>query len=215
MEIKKILQLFSPLLIIPITFYAVSNFGHVAGNVVIGLAFFVCLLKFTKNVNEKRLMILLSIFITLFEKVSIAIGSYSYLGLYDVPMWISLGWSVAAIYLLRNAELFRNIDRKVIYAAAVLIYLILWAFQGFRIDTLIPSVFTVLGIYVVSRSSSLPDGFFLFTSLIGILIEYCGTQLRIWSYFNQDGSIMAVPLAALGLVYVTMITFGLWISHVE
>ncbi len=215
MKLNDILTLLLPLLIIPITFYSVSTFGHMAGNAVIGIAYFVCLVKFTKDTNEKRLMIMLSIFITLFEKVSVAIGSYSYIGLTDVPMWISLGWSIVALYLLRNVPLFKKVDRKYVYVLASIFYLLIWAYSGFKLDLLMPSMFAVLGIYVVSSASKLPEAFFLATSFIGIVLEYFGTSFKLWTYFNPDGSTMAAPLAALGLGYISAIIFGIWISHVE
>ncbi|MBI2079406.1 hypothetical protein HYT84_01465 [Candidatus Micrarchaeota archaeon] len=215
MKSAGLIRLILPLLLIPLTLYAVLNFGHEAGNLIIGAAFLIGLLKFTENQNEKRFIIVLAIFAILFETANVALGLYKYLNVIQVPVWIGLGWGVLGIYLLRNKELLDQIKDNAAYAFTILVYLGVLVWSGVQVTNLIPVLFGIAAVYVLRLSSKFPASFYALASFMGILIEFSGTTVGIWTYFTETGSIMPPPLAYLGMAYASVIAFALWISRLE
>jgi hypothetical protein len=211
---KELLRLVLPLILIPLTLFAVSMFGHEAGNLIIGAAFLVGVSKFAQG-NERRFMVILAIFAMLFEGLNVFSGAYKYLDTPSVPTWVGLGWSIVGIYLIKNLPLLKKVDDKISYLAACALYLGVFALQGFPLEFLIPAVFGVLGIYVLTVSSAMPASFFLGSSLLGMIIEIFGTSLGIWQYFDPAGFAIPVPLLNLGLAYSSVIVFALWISRLD
>lgn len=215
MDFREALTLLLPLVLIPVTLYGVLLFGHDIGNVIIGLAFFIGFILFTKNKEEKRFMIILAIFSMLFEIANVAIGFYKYLDVVMVPNWIGLGWGVLGLYLLRNYKVISGISAQITYLVISLIYLSYWVVSGMQIPILIIVIFAIATIYLLSLSSNFSPSFFGFASLMGVVIEFSGTQLGIWTYFDNIGFAVFPNLAHLGMAYAAAIAFVLWLVKVE
>src|SRR3989344_176546 len=110
-----------PLAIIPATLYVASNFGHEAATALVGIIFFLSAVKAANN-NERRFMVTLAVFAGVLESAFVGIGWYKYTGTTLIPMWITLGWSLLGIYVLKNAPLIKNIKDRVVYPALVVFY---------------------------------------------------------------------------------------------
>jgi hypothetical protein len=203
-----------PLLLIPLTLFAVKSFGQVAGDAIIGAAFFIGIAKFAEG-NERRFMIIMAIFSSIFESINVASGSYKYLGVVWVPIWVGLGWGLLGLYLFKQRKLFARLGARAAYAISCLLYLATWAYSGFSIAGLIPALFAVLGVYVLSLSAKLPPAFFLAGGFLGVLIEFSGTNLGVWQYFDEAGVPIAAPLSMLGLAYASVVAFGLWLGGLD
>jgi hypothetical protein len=214
MNFRELVFLLLPLILIPLTLYAVKSFGHVAGDVIIGAVFFIGIVKFASG-SERRFMVILMIFSSLFESINVASGSYKYLGVVWVPLWVGLGWGILGLHLFKNRKLFGKLPPKAAYALACVLYFATWAYSGFAILGLIPAIFAVLGVYVLSLSAKLPPSFFLASGFLGVLIEFSGTNLGIWQYFDEAGMPIAAPLSILGLAYASVVTFVLWLSGLD
>ncbi len=211
---KKILGFLLPLLLIPLTLYSVLLFGQIAGTVIIGLAFLIGIAKFADK-KERKFMIILAVFSSLFENLNVALGSYQYLGVAEAPIWVGLGWGILGLYLIKHQKLLAKVPNNITYALACGLYLVIWGMSGFSLAALIPSIFGVLTIYVLTLSSNLPSSFFLSASALGMLIEFSGTSFGIWTYFDQLGLPIPPPLASLGLAYASVLTFALWLSGMD
>ncbi|MBI5047308.1 hypothetical protein HZC07_06285 [Candidatus Micrarchaeota archaeon] len=214
MESKEIIKLLLPLLLIPLTLYGVNAFGQNAGNIIIGISFFIAIVKFAEQ-KERRFMIVLAVFAAIFESVNVASGAYAYTGTKLVPIWIGLGWGIIGIYLVKNLKTLEKIDEKITYALTVILYLIVWGIGGFSATELMFVIFGIATVYVLSLSSKFPAAFFFYTCLIGMIIEFFGTTLGAWKYFDPSGGVIQAPLASLGLAYASVIGFCLWISKLE
>ena len=215
MNLREALTLLLPLILIPITLYGVLLFGHDTGNVIIGIAFFIGVIKFTKTKEEKRFMIVLAIFSMLFEIANVAIGFYKYLDVVMVPNWIGLGWGVLGLYLIRNSSVISRISDQLTYFIMSVVYLSYWLASGMQIPILIVVIFAIATIYLLSLSSKFSTSFFGFASLMGVIIEFSGTELGIWNYLDNFGAVVFPNLAHLGMSYAAAIAFVLWLVKVE
>ena len=214
MNLTDIAKLIFPLALIPFTLYAVLSFGHDAGNAIIGFAFFIGMIKFAGD-KERKFMIILAFFASLFEGLNVALGAYKYINAPTVPIWVGLGWGVLGIYLVKNLAIMKKINGGLAYLLALLLYLALWGAAGLNVGLLIPVVFSIAAIYVLSLSSKFPASFFLYTSFIGIVIEFSGTSLGVWTYFDGFGGAIPVPLISLGMAYAAVLAFTLWLSKID
>jgi hypothetical protein len=214
MDVKTLAKLLLPLILIPLTLYAVSLFGHAAGNLIIGAAFLIGIVKFAEK-KERRFMVMLAIFSLLLEGVNVALGSYKYIGVMQIPPWIGMGWGVVGLYLLKNLKMLRQANDKAAYAIAIVAYIAVWAATGADIPALIPLAFAILSVYVLAISSNLPASFFLSAGLLAVVIEYAGTAMKIWSYFDAAGNVVSPSYASLSLAYASVIAFALWASGAD
>lgn len=215
MDAKAVAGLLLPLLLIPLTLYAVAQFGEVAGNIVIGAAFVVGLVKFAKG-KEKRFMLILAIFAMIFESINIISGSYRYAGSDLTPLWIGMGWGLVGLYVVRNApRVAERIGDMAAYALAVILYASTLAITGLQPPAIVAAAFAVAAVYVLRDASGLPAAFFLFAGATGVLIEFCGPYAGVWSYLDRAGAVMPPPLASMGFAYMAVIAFGMWLSGLE
>ena len=212
-EIFAILLL--PILIIPITLYVAGSFGHTATNFLVGGCFLAGFMIFAKTNEERKLMLVLAIVASLFETSNVAIGAYTYANTIQVPLWVSLGWGVLGIYVVKNLKILNAIPTRVAYFFAVGLYFIAWFHAGMKLEGLFPPIAGILGVYVFSKSTEIQPGFFFYTGLMGMLIEFSGTSAGVWTYFSSPGVPMLVPLAALGTAYTSVIAFCMWLSKIE
>lgn len=214
MQVKELLKLLLPLVLIPITLYAVLLFGHDAGNAIIGLAFLVSILKFA-NPKERRFIIILAFIAALAETGNVAIGFYKYANVTLVPLWIPLGWSVVGMYIFKNLQTLKKINNNVAYGLSAVFYFIIMYFAGLNQANVITSLFAVITIYVLTKSSKFPASLFLFTGIVGAIIETSGTMLKVWSYLDSLGNIVPAPLAYVAIGYSSLILVAAWISGIE
>lgn len=211
-DTNAIARLFIPLLLIPLTLYAVRSFGTDAGNAIIGLAFLAGIVKFA-DVKERRLLVTLTILAALFETANVASGAYKYAGTGLPPLWICIGWGVVGLYLMKNRQTFAMVPAQAAYAAAAVFYPVAWYFTGAVPSMLVASLFAIASVYVLSLASrQLQPAFFLFAGLAGVLIEFCGTSLGIWTYFDQSGAVIPVNTGSIGLAYAAVVAFGTWLA---
>ncbi|MFH0737089.1 MAG: hypothetical protein V1827_00875 [Candidatus Micrarchaeota archaeon] len=214
MDLKDVASLALPLLLIPLTLYSVSSFGHDAGNAIIGLAFLICFARFA-DAKERWMMITLAILATLFETANVATGSYRYAGTNSTPIWVCLGWGILGIYLLKNQRVFAMAGANAAYAIAALAYLGAWLYTGALASMLLYSLFAVLTVYALGLVSERPPSFFLSAGLLGVIIELCGTSFKVWSYFGPGGGIIPVNTGSIGLAYATVVAFGMFLCGLD
>lgn len=208
MKPEDLAKLILPLLLIPANLYAVSLWGHVAGSLIMGTAFFIALVKFADK-EERRFMVILTIFSIIMEGVNVALGSYRYAGVTEVPPWIGLGWAVVGIYLLKIRSIL-PLSNFHAYAVTALFYLTVWIFTGADASSLVAVAFAILGVYVLSISSDFPAVLFLFAGILGVLIEFLGVTMGVWTYFDAAGQVIRPPYPYLGLSYASIVAFALW-----
>lgn len=213
MNPTQLVKLLLPLLLIPLTLYSVSLFGHDAGNIVIGMVFFIAIVKFA-DINQRKFMIILATFASIFESVNVISGGYKYIGAPLVPLWVGLGWGILGLYLVKNVDTFKIISNKHVYIISIILFSIIWFLTGANIASLIALVIAIGTIYVLSLSSKFPASFFLFTSFLGVIIEFSGTTVGIWKYF-LNGLPINPPLLALSMAYCSVIAFGIWLSRID
>jgi hypothetical protein len=214
MDSKQLVQVILPLLLIPLNLYAIQLFGQDAGNLIIGCAFFVGLVKFARG-NERRFMIILVVFATVFESLNVVSGSYKYVGSPLVPFWIGLGWGVVGLYLVKLLPLLKKIEDRTAYSLSAILYPGLWAVTGMDLHAILPVVYAILGIFALTLSTAMPASFFLSAGLLGAVIELLGTSMGIWQYFDASGNPIPAQLPNLALAYASVIAFALWLSGID
>jgi hypothetical protein len=218
-DFKSILKFILPLFIIPITLLAVHSFGHIAGDIIIGIAFFASIVFVAKTQNERRLMIVMSIFAMLFETANVAIGIYKYEYTVQIPVWVAIGWGVLGFYIYKNLPVTKLLSLKNSLILSVILFVLVWVLMGssFSGANGVVALLIILGsIFVLSKSSSFPHSFYLHMALCGMLIEYLGTSIGVWTYFDPATKIaMGVPLLGLGMAYASVMSFCIWISKLE
>ncbi|MBI3588264.1 DUF2878 family protein [Candidatus Micrarchaeota archaeon] len=210
--IGKILLLW-PLVFIPITLYAVTQFGNPAGNAVLG-ALFLYLLAFKSGLRARRLMVALAVLGMIFETANVAAGIYKYSGTIGAPVWIALGWAILGWWVSELMPQFSKIGFKPAFVAASAA-LVAFPFLNHTLGLSTP--IAIAGLYALSLSSQMPFAAFAFTSLFAMLAEYSGTAFGAWKYFDLSGSGVAVPpdLAGLAMGYSVVMAFCFWISGYE
>ncbi|MEK6981307.1 MAG: hypothetical protein AABX38_00115 [Candidatus Micrarchaeota archaeon] len=213
MNPNQLVKLLLPLFLIPLTLYSVSLFGHDAGNAVIGIAFFIAVVKFA-NESERKYMIILAVFASIFESVNVISGGYKYIGAPLVPLWVGLGWGILGLYLVKNVETFKSINNKNAYILSAIFFSAVWVLTGASIPSLVFLGVAISTTYVLSLSSKFPASFFLFTGVMGVVIEFFGTSVGVWKYF-LNGLPIDPPLLALSMAYCSVIAFGIWLSRID
>lgn len=200
-----------PLILIPLGLFSALYFGHGITNLIMGLAFLICAIK-SANPNEKKMMLILTIFALIFEEVNVLSGAYVYSNTKLVPIWVGLGWSILGLYIHKNSKNFAHINDKLVYGVAFLIYVSIWLLYGAQISQLTNLALAISTIFLLSKIDKNAAHHF-FASLMGMVIEFSGTSLGVWTYFDEAGKPIAVPLLTLSMAYAAVIAFCFWISE--
>ncbi len=207
--VSDIIKVCLPLLLIPATFIFVLPYGHDAANLFIG-AVFAYVFLFKSDMRGRRLMVILSTFAFAFETANVASGFYHYVGHPSLPMWVAMGWAVLGWYIVSLIPVFRKVEEWVAVGAnaiALLLVAIQYNFWG------VTMLFAAAGPYVYTRASStLPTMFFAFGSIMGLVLEVCGTTLGIWAYTNTAGLPATPEFGQLALGYATVLIFCYWLA---
>lgn len=200
-----------PLLLVPITFLGALNFGHQIADIIIGIVFFICIINKDTTTKEKKMMIILAVFALIFEEVNVLSGAYKYVNINIVPLWVGLGWAVLGLYIHKNSKVLSKVNNKTTYFCALVIYLLIWLAYGARMDHLIALGFALGSIYVLSKIDNTATHH-LFAGIVGMIIEFSGTGVGLWTYFDNLGKPIVVPLLYLSMVYASIVAFCSWLS---
>jgi hypothetical protein len=164
-------------------------------------------------------MIVMSIFAMLFETANVAIGIYKYEYTVQIPVWVAIGWGVLGFYIYKNLPITKLLSLKNSLILSFIIFILVWVLMGssFSGANGIVALLIIIGsIFVLSKSSSFPHSFYLHMALSGMLIEYLGTSIGVWTYFDPaTKTVMIVPLLGLGMAYASVMSFCIWISKLE
>ena len=202
-----------PILFVPATLYVVMQFGNDYANILVAILFF-GVFAFKSDMRTRRLMLVLAAMGNIFETANTAAGFYKYIGTLGAPLWIPLGWAVLGWWVASMEGEFRKISMKTgmaVTSAALLL-------SPLAVGSIsISSIIAIAGLYCISLASRLPYAAFGFTALFSIMLEYMGTTIGAWQYFDPMGSGAPIPpnLAALAMAYATALALCLWISGFE
>ncbi len=204
---------FWPVLFVPATLYAVRAFGHVGADLLLGALFFY-LFVFKSGLAVRRLMICLAVLATLFETANVAAGIYKYDGVLGGPLWISLGWGILGWWTDSLRPGLSKISFRHAFAGICAALLLFPLLNG---TLSVASAIAAAGFYALSLATTSPFGLFLFTALFSMLAEYSGTAMKVWTYFDLNGSGAAIApnLALLSLAYSMVMAFAFWVSGYE
>lgn len=207
--VLNIIRVCLPLLLIPATFIFVIPYGHDAASLFIG-AVFAYVFLFKSDLRGRRLMIILSTFAFVFETANIALGFYHYTGHPSLPLWVTMGWAVLGWYLVSLIPVFRKVSEWAAVAAnTIALLLVAIQYNFWQVSML----FAAAGPFVYARASAtLPTMFFAFSSIIGLVIEVCGTALGVWAYTNAAGLPATPEFGQLALGYATVLIFCYWLA---
>lgn len=216
---KSILKFILPLLLIPLILISVNAYGHIAGDIIIGLIFFISIFFFTKTHQERRLMLVMAIFAIIFETANVAIGLYKYIFTIQIPVWVGIGWGVLGLYVYKNLDLTRKINLKNSILLSIVLFVVIWLLLGFSLtgsNGFVALLVLIGTVYVLSFSSTFPHAMYLHMALMGILIEFLGTYLGVWTYYDPATNLaVATPLLGAGAAYASAMAFCIWISKLE
>ena len=202
-----------PLALVPLTLFLVKNYGHSAGNLLLGAVFAYLFIK-KSDIRTRRLMVVLAVMGAIFETANVAAGLYSYFGTLGSPLWISLGWALLGWWVASLEPILSRVRNKAaLYASGAAVMLFPLLNGNFSLS----SPIAVAGLYALSLASTLPFAVYAFAALFAILAEYAGTFAGVWGYFNPAGTRAAVPpdLAGLAMAYAIVLAFCFWVSGYE
>lgn len=164
-------------------------------------------------------MIVMSIFAMLFETANVAIGIYKYEYTVQIPIWVAIGWGLLGFYVYKNLGLISRIPLNLSLILSLVLFSIIWFLMGASLGGAngFVALLIICGtIFVLSKASSFTHSMYLHMALSGILIEFLGTSIGVWTYFDpQTKTALAVPLLGLGMAYASVMSFCLWISKLE
>ncbi|MEM4255105.1 MAG: hypothetical protein QXR53_02130 [Candidatus Norongarragalinales archaeon] len=211
--IEKKISLLWPFAFVPATLYAAKAFGHLAATVLLSALFFFLFVR-RADVKTRRLMIVLAVFSAVFETANVGVGAYKYSGTIATPVWISIGWGILGWWLASLEKEFAKIGFKTAFAA---ICVMLVAFPFYNNTLSASSAIAIAGLYMLSLCVSQPFSIYAFTALFGMIAEYAGTAVGVWTYYSAAGSGIPVQpdLAFLALAYSLILAFCFWTSGFE
>ncbi len=209
---KESLTILLPLALIPLVIFSVLNFGSLAGIAILGITS-AYLYLFKADAHTRRLMLVLVIFSQIFETMNVIGNFYNYQGDRGTPLWVSLGWAVLGWYALSVKSVLEKLNDKWTYAVLAVLYGALAVlFNTFTVYV----IFGFACVYFAQiASKNFKASYFAFLSVLGILIEYCGTHLGAWTYYTREGLAYFPDYFGLGLAYMMAVLFCMWVVGMD